>query len=810
MRLKTKNVRRPYLWLLVFLLPAGLFVVTVANALARDRIYQLDDIPQIAKTSVWSPKSNETALAVQDCLFTDDLQSCMQEIMEQAGASPEAIQFMQYFKGSAYLDDFLEVGRVDIGTVFYPFRANGNVQALLLNGEPRIVHTDDFFDIKNLCSAEAEDFYDLYPNEWVDFFSNRYEYYHNLPGGGQRFVFSYPIMDGCRACPIVGYAFVAYDFSDLGYFLAPRVLTISKTRESGLKQFPKPSGDLLKIEKLVDTKITFLGFDGNIWMMESDGSQMAPFVSQQEGNISTYTWAPGGEKLAYVLNYEDGRNAIRLFNRNTGEDKLLVDRADFYIWGGIAFNPSGDKIAYTSGFTDIYLLDLVNGQKNKIHSLEIIGLGPGVPPLAGGITWSSPGDHLAVDVFVGEAAVLAMSGIPTVTASSDITGTLTRPRIAPDDSSVAWLVLAEGRQLRLTNFAGEVFSQFSVPDGSSFGGLSWSSDGSVILLSGDEGLLAIDVNSGNTKVIQGRWGAWNPQWSPDGSAIVYNHLPPLEGRCRNEGNLHLVSSDGLRDFDFWIAGKYPAWYPPPGQAKPTETPEPVITPTPLPPADPILASIGFKYPQFWADAILKPGLEDTRKSAQTARRLLQKHGYQAPILETISVIEAIPYIENSSVFYFHGHSGKLDDRTAMVFWDGGQNSFLFGGSPETMNTNDPYRFISKMVTPGLKLVVINACESGKDFEKEDNLLRSFLHPPVNVVIGFNVSVNQRSSIRWGNNYWKSIEAGKGAIEAAKEAALIEEKAIAPRYYRITVQSLVFRTDLEKDLIIVPAPPHSEQ
>jgi hypothetical protein len=810
MRYWIRNSRRQYLLFIVILLPAGLFAITHANALAKDLPVLQEEVPPLGKSSVWSPKTEETVMAIQDCIYSgSELQSCMQGIMEQTGASPEAIQFMQYFQGQAYLNDFIEIGTIDIGSIFYPFLGNGNIQIVLLNGEPQIVHTDDFVDINTTCSAEAADLSDRYPNKFTDTVSSRYEYYHDQPGGGQRFVFSYPIVDGCRACPVVGYALVAYDFSDLGYFLSPRVLTISKTRESGLKLFPKPSSELQKFDKLVDNKITFLGFDGKIWVMESDGSQLAPLVSRQDGKIITYALAPEGMNLAYVLDYEDGKNAIRLFNTVTGEDKLLVDQAEFYIWGGIAFNPSGDKIAYTAKFTEVYLIDIINEQKTHIHSLEITGLGPGAPPLAGGLTWSSSGDYLSVDVYAGETVVLQMNEIPTVVTSRDILSNLTRPRISPNDSSIAWLDWAQEKKIFLTNFAGEVKYEFHLPGDSFFGpntGLSWSPDGSLILLSSDEGLLTLDANSGNTRVIQGNRGAWNPQWSPDGSSIVYSYLPPLESYCRIEDNLRLISADGSKDFDFWVSGKYPAWYPPKRQLKSADTPSIFTNPAPLMDQS-YFASIGFKYWKWYEIIEGLIGNDDTRKNADTARQLLLDQGYHAPKLETIRVDDAIPHIEMSSIFYFNGHGKREDDRTLIYFYDGEQYSKLYGGSPAALGDQVPYRFVSELSAPDLKLVVISGCETGKGLESEGNLLWSFSQLPVNVVIGFNQNISQLSSSRWGSNYWNNIAKGSGAIEAAKAAALQEEKAFFPFINRINVQSLAILTDLETDLIIVPAPPH---
>ena len=48
-----------------------------------------------------------------------------------------------------------------------------------------------------------------------------------LPGGGQRFIFSFVLLNGCHACEVAGYARVAFDFSPAGKFLGTKLLRLT-------------------------------------------------------------------------------------------------------------------------------------------------------------------------------------------------------------------------------------------------------------------------------------------------------------------------------------------------------------------------------------------------------------------------------------------------------------------------------------------------------------------------------------------------------------------------------------------------------
>jgi hypothetical protein len=49
-----------------------------------------------------------------------------------------------------------------------------------------------------------------------------------LPGGGQRFIFSFVLLNGCHTCEVAGYAQVAFDFTAAGRFLGTKLLRLTE------------------------------------------------------------------------------------------------------------------------------------------------------------------------------------------------------------------------------------------------------------------------------------------------------------------------------------------------------------------------------------------------------------------------------------------------------------------------------------------------------------------------------------------------------------------------------------------------------
>jgi len=76
--------------------------------------------------------------------------NCFVKQMQSAGASQQAVAFMRAIHNDGFMRDFKDTGRVDIAFADFPFAANENQHALLVNGTPRLIDVDDYSAIPRI------------------------------------------------------------------------------------------------------------------------------------------------------------------------------------------------------------------------------------------------------------------------------------------------------------------------------------------------------------------------------------------------------------------------------------------------------------------------------------------------------------------------------------------------------------------------------------------------------------------------------------------------------------------------------------
>ncbi len=176
--------------------------------------------------AVWSPPEHFLAKfhAACDALGGARFSECFVAQMRKQGAPPAAVAFARRVDGQGYLAAFREIGRVDVAFAEYPFRANENAVCLLVNGRPPVIDVDDLSGLDRQALAANPEYAALarsHPR--VTLFpgnrgSARGPAALRLSGGGQRFVVSYSLRDGCHACKIVGEAELRFEFDVEGRF----------------------------------------------------------------------------------------------------------------------------------------------------------------------------------------------------------------------------------------------------------------------------------------------------------------------------------------------------------------------------------------------------------------------------------------------------------------------------------------------------------------------------------------------------------------------------------------------------------------
>jgi hypothetical protein len=151
--------------------------------------------------------------------------------MSAAGAPADAVSFtrMLYRQNGGLvgiMTAFKKYGPVDAAQVLYPERANDNYVLLLVNGNPPILDVDDLQKLDR-AAMEQNPMYqavkqkfpktDVWPGDRSG--SQPWPRVQPLAGGGQHFVVTYPLLDGCHACQHTGQARFGWDFDASGKFL---------------------------------------------------------------------------------------------------------------------------------------------------------------------------------------------------------------------------------------------------------------------------------------------------------------------------------------------------------------------------------------------------------------------------------------------------------------------------------------------------------------------------------------------------------------------------------------------------------------
>jgi hypothetical protein len=162
------------------------------------------------------PNSRQSLDAIYQCAPKDiDWNDCIWQAMQQNGGSRDAFDFFKLAGG--FLQDLQGEGQVKLGTIDYPWRANEIAQPILLGGDPPVVEVEN----PPLHGAVEHDpgftiLQSQHPNVLFWGSSPTLESASVQPDGSQSFIFRYRLLDGCHACPVLGYARVEYDFLPSG------------------------------------------------------------------------------------------------------------------------------------------------------------------------------------------------------------------------------------------------------------------------------------------------------------------------------------------------------------------------------------------------------------------------------------------------------------------------------------------------------------------------------------------------------------------------------------------------------------------
>jgi hypothetical protein len=193
----------------------------------------------IGRQAVWQPDAKSITTIMQRCgkAQASGLATCFLAEMRSSGASQEALAFSRQLHEKTngligFLRGFREAGTVDVAYVEYVFRANENLGYYLVNGRPPLIDVDDV-KILPTNSLESNGRYKAikarYPNVSIwpgDRNATDYPIVKALANGGERFLVSYWLQNGCHACERIGSVQLAFDFDKNGKFLGAQVHSV--------------------------------------------------------------------------------------------------------------------------------------------------------------------------------------------------------------------------------------------------------------------------------------------------------------------------------------------------------------------------------------------------------------------------------------------------------------------------------------------------------------------------------------------------------------------------------------------------------
>jgi hypothetical protein len=197
-------------------------------------------------SAIWRPDASFLPAAHTACDHAQPpagVAGCFIAQMEKAGAPADAVKFTQALYQATsevgMMGEFKGFPPVGLAWVVYPLRANNNDGILMLNGSPAFVDPDDLQKLDTAALAQDAIFLDwkktvpklaLFPGDRAGG-GAQIQYARVWPGdkpGQQKFLFTYPLADGCRECARSGFANYWWIFDGSGKFAGTKLLSVSR------------------------------------------------------------------------------------------------------------------------------------------------------------------------------------------------------------------------------------------------------------------------------------------------------------------------------------------------------------------------------------------------------------------------------------------------------------------------------------------------------------------------------------------------------------------------------------------------------
>lgn len=306
-------------------------------------------------------------------------------------------------------------------------------------------------------------------------------------------------------------------------------------------------------------KIAFVQ-DGDIYLMDPDGSNKVKLVSAPEGYWLRHpVWSPDGKRIAFGMSTGESSYRRDIFTVNTDGTNLMRVFGHPRI-GVTAWLPDGKKMVFEETDNEcIYIIDLTGLQRTMLA----LGTAPSVSP---------DGEKVAFRKNDGNIYTVNIDGTSEVRVVPE---TSSRPVWSPDSKKLAYAAGAHGLDVFIADADGTGKTLLVYGGGWLY---SWSPDGGRVGFSKMGYIHIINTDgTGEIRLDTPQYVMDLLDWSPDGQRILIN----------SEGDLYALDADGgepTRLTEFGNVGEA-AWGLISGRTpeRPATFEKPAIVPPPLTP-----------------------------------------------------------------------------------------------------------------------------------------------------------------------------------------------------------------------------------
>jgi hypothetical protein len=188
----------------------------------------------ISAKAIWQI-SKPAMEKIMDCLKekTEKSSECIIKVMRKNDASSEAREFTKELDSRNFMQSFEDFGPIDVVRT-HAIAADYSEGYYLVNGNPRIIDINDLEKLNKLdfkALPEGKSLLKKYPNAFLTQVADYSFTLQKHSQGGRSFIFIFPIKDGCKACDIIGYADVAFNFDQNNNFLGMSLKHVRNTTQ---------------------------------------------------------------------------------------------------------------------------------------------------------------------------------------------------------------------------------------------------------------------------------------------------------------------------------------------------------------------------------------------------------------------------------------------------------------------------------------------------------------------------------------------------------------------------------------------------